>query len=111
MSSLYRGALAVVSMAHGEPFGLTPIEAQSVGTPALFVDEGGFRETVSDGVSGRLLPRDSFEQWHQALKDAREEVNRSLWATNGRSSISEARLGPQGHSERLAEIVDGILGD
>ena len=111
LASLYRGALAVVSMAHGEPFGLTPIEAQSVGTPALFVDEGGFRETISDGISGRLLPRGSLELWHQALRDASEEDNRSLWAANGRSSISEAGLSPRRHSERLFGIIDEVLGD
>ena len=57
LCSIIRGAVAVVSMAHSEPFGLTPIESQTIGTPALFVDEGGFRETISDGKSGRLLPR------------------------------------------------------
>ena len=40
--SLMRGARAIVSMAHKESFGLTPIEAFAVGTPPLFVDEGGW---------------------------------------------------------------------
>ena len=40
LCSVVRGARAVVSMAHSEPFGLSPIEAQTIGTPALFVDEG-----------------------------------------------------------------------
>ena len=48
-------SLAVVSMAHKEPFGLTPIEAFSIGTPAIFVDEGGFRDTIIDGICGRLI--------------------------------------------------------
>ena len=59
--SLMRGARAVVSMAHNESFGLTPIESFSVGTPALFVDEGGFRDTIIDGVNGRLLPREDIQ--------------------------------------------------
>ena len=60
LCSIIRGAVAVVSMAHSEPFGLTPIEAQTVGTPALFVDEGGFRETISDEIrkaSSRVTTR------------------------------------------------------
>ncbi|MAZ23979.1 MAG: hypothetical protein CMB22_04130 [Euryarchaeota archaeon] len=109
LASLYRGALAVVSMAHGEPFGLTPIEAQSVGTPAIFVDEGGFRETVSDGVSGRLLPRDGIDQWHLALTEARDPENRSSWSANGRASISEAGLDPEGHCDRLVRILHQLI--
>ena len=50
--SLMRNSRAIVSMAYGEAFGLTPIEAFAVGTPAIFVNEGGFRDTIKDGVSG-----------------------------------------------------------
>ena len=104
LCSLIRGAVAVVSMAHSEPFGLTPIEAQSLGTPALFVDEGGFRETITDGVSGRLLPRDDYSAWHAALEEAKDTHNRSLWSENGRASISKMGLNPEVFSTRLEEI-------
>ena len=104
LCSLIRGAVAVVSMAHSEPFGLTPIEAQSLGTPALFVDEGGFRETITDGVSGRLLPRDDYSAWHTALEEAKDTNNRSLWSENGRASISKMGLNPEVFSTRLEEI-------
>ena len=104
LCSLIRGAVAVVSMAHSEPFGLTPIEAQSLGTPALFVDEGGFRETITDGVSGRLLPRDDYSAWHAALEEAKDTHNRSLWSENGRASISKMGLNPEVFSTRLVEI-------
>ena len=50
LCQLIEDSLAVVSMAHKEPFGLTPIEAFSIGTPAIFVDEGGFKDTIIDGV-------------------------------------------------------------
>ena len=104
LCSLIRGAVAVVSMAHSAPFGLTPIEAQSLGTPALFVDEGGFRETITDGVSGRLLPRDDYSAWHTALEEAKDTNNRSLWSENGRASISKMGLNPEIFSTRLEEI-------
>ncbi len=104
LCSLIRGAVAVVSMAHSEPFGLTPIEAQSLGTPALFVDEGGFRETITDGFSGRLLPRDDYSAWHAALEEAKDIHNRSLWSENGRVSISKMGLNPEVFSTRLEEI-------
>ena len=34
--SLMRNSRAIVSMAYGEAFGLTPIEAFLIGTPAIF---------------------------------------------------------------------------
>ena len=108
LCSIIRGAVAVVSMAHSEPFGLTPIEAQTVGTPALFVDEGGFRETISDGKSGRLLPRGDYSAWHDALKEAVEEDTRSEWAENGRKNISMKGLNPDRFSERLEDIFIGV---
>ena len=104
LCSLIRGAVAVVSMAHSEPFGLTPIEAQSLGTPALFVDEGGFRETITDGVSGRLLPRNDYSAWHIALEEAKDKHNRSSWSENGRINITKMGLDPEVFSTRLEKI-------
>jgi glycosyltransferase involved in cell wall biosynthesis len=41
-----------------EPLGLVPLEAMACGTPVVGVAEGGVKETVRDGVSGLLVPRD-----------------------------------------------------
>jgi len=106
MASLIRGARAVVSMAHGEPFGLTPVEAFSVGTPALMVDEGGFRDSVIDGVNGRLLPRGKYDAWHSALEQAADSRIRMLWAEAGRARIAEMDLSPDTHCHRLESILD-----
>jgi glycosyltransferase involved in cell wall biosynthesis len=56
--AFYNRATAVVCAAHLEPFGLVPLEAMACGTPIIAVAEGGLRETVRDGVTGRLVPRD-----------------------------------------------------
>lgn len=52
LSRLYANARAVVHAARLEPFGYTPLEAAAAGVPAVVVNEGGMRETVSDGVTG-----------------------------------------------------------
>lgn len=103
--TLVQQALAVVSLAYDEPFGLTPIEAQAAGTPALMVDEGGFQYTVEDGVSGRLLPRDDWSAWHQALAEANQPETRSAWSQAGRDNIAKMGLTPIDQAVRLAKIL------
>lgn len=48
---LYANARALVSVSH-EDFGLTPLEANSFGTPSLVLRAGGFLDTLHEGVSG-----------------------------------------------------------
>ncbi|MEC7707234.1 MAG: glycosyltransferase family 4 protein [Candidatus Thermoplasmatota archaeon] len=105
---LMRDSRAVVSMAHRESFGLTPIEAFAVGTPALFVDEGGFRDTLVDGVNGRLLPRGDIAAWHSALKQAADGATRAAWAEAGRARIAEMNLSPEAQCRRLESILHSL---
>ncbi|WIE76141.1 glycosyltransferase [Curtobacterium sp. MCSS17_007] len=48
---LYAHAQALVSIAR-EDFGLSPLEANAFGTPALLVRSGGFVDSLDEGVSG-----------------------------------------------------------
>ena len=98
-------SLAVVSMAHKEPFGLTPIEAFSIGTPAIFVNDGGFIDSIVDGESGRLISRSLTVEWHRALDQAKSEKIRHKWANNGRQRIAKLRLSPYEQAEKLHQIL------
>ena len=106
--SLVKRARAVVSLARGEPFGLTPIEAQAAGTPALMVNEGGYRHTIEDGVSGRLLPRGDWSVWHAALEDAKNTDTRGAWSEAGRKNIARMGLRPEEQATTLASIIDKL---
>ena len=56
--SLYQSNALFVFGARYEPFGLVVLEALSCGLPVVGVAEGGVPEIVSDGATGRLVPRD-----------------------------------------------------
>ena len=51
-----------------EPLGLVALESMACETPVVGVREGGVRETVLDGVTGRLVDRDP-EAVAEALRD------------------------------------------
>jgi glycosyltransferase involved in cell wall biosynthesis len=109
LRAIMRNAAAVIGLAHGEAFGLTPIEAMALGVPPLFVDEGGYRETVVDGVNGRLLKRGDMASWSTALNQARNPDIRNEWAAAGLARIEELGLTPQTHAARLKAIIDALL--
>ncbi len=57
LADLYGNADVTVCAARLEPFGLTSLESMSCGTPVVATAQGGFRETVVDGVNGFLTER------------------------------------------------------
>ena len=52
---LYKGAKAFLATAYDEDFGITPVEAMSVGTPVIAFNGGGYKETVINGKTGLLF--------------------------------------------------------
>jgi glycosyltransferase involved in cell wall biosynthesis len=103
LRKLVRGAIAMVSHAYGEPFGLTPIEAMAIGIPALFVDEGGFHYTMKDVDSGMLLERDG--NWNAAYEAAQDEDNRNNWAAAGRTHV-EGKFTLEVQADALEKLLE-----
>ena len=65
-----------------EPLGLVPLEAMACATPVVAVAEGGIQETVVNGTTGLLTPRDPGEFAEaiiQLLKD--QEQNKRMGRT------------------------------
>lgn len=59
LSKVYNQSLLTLATASLEPFGLSVVESMACGTPVVAVCEGGFRETVIDGKTGLLTPRNA----------------------------------------------------
>ena len=55
LTALYGKCKGLVCTAIDEDFGMTPVEAMASGKPVVAVDEGGFRESIIDGATGRLV--------------------------------------------------------
>ena len=89
------GACAVVNAAlWSEPFGRTPMEAFSVGTPAVVSRIGGLAEIVTHGRDGLLVPPGDVEALSGALAAmlARDERHAAMCAAAARTFA--ARFGP-----------------
>tara|TARA_B100000900_G_scaffold209818_1_gene177795 strand:+ start:5994 stop:7223 length:1230 start_codon:yes stop_codon:yes gene_type:complete len=98
---LMRNAKALVSNAINEPFGLTPPEAYFVNCPVVVSNQGGFRETVVDGVTGRLL--EEQDDWVAAIDQAHK--NREQWSIAGRKHITSLDLSPETQGKKVFDLL------
>ena len=66
-------------------FGITLLEAMAAGKPILASDIDGFREVMTHGREGELLPLDDMAAWARALRRlAREPVRAQAYAEHGK---------------------------
>ncbi|MEW6069181.1 MAG: glycosyltransferase [Candidatus Thermoplasmatota archaeon] len=56
LAELYASCKGHITTAQDEDFGMTAIEAMASGKVVLAVNEGGYKESVTDGKTGWLLP-------------------------------------------------------
>jgi glycosyltransferase involved in cell wall biosynthesis len=85
--ALYNRARALVYAPVLEPFGFAPLEAMACATPVVAVKEGGVRESVVDGVTGFLVPRDAAA-FAQALSNVlSDSIQARMMGANGREAM------------------------
>ncbi|MGH9291805.1 MAG: glycosyltransferase family 4 protein, partial [Acidimicrobiales bacterium] len=87
LAGLYRSATVTVCAARLEPFGLITLESMSCGTPVVAVSQGGFRETVVDGVNGYLTERNRSPLAEGVVRVARGEIGATPQSLH--SSVAE----------------------
>jgi len=64
LRDLYARCQGVICTTRDEDFGIVPLEAMASGKPVVAVHEGGFRETVKDGITGILTGPSGNELAH-----------------------------------------------
>ncbi len=87
-----------------EPFGLAALEAMAAGAPVVGVNEGGVRETIVDGVTGVLAPRNAAEFGQRILEMLRDEDRAERMAAAARKHVV-SRFNWEGHMVRLEAML------
>ncbi len=101
---LYRTTTAVL-LPGVEDFGMVPVEAQACGCPVVALAAGGACETVTDGVTGVLVPDASIDALATALRTARA-------GTFDRAAIraNAERFSRERFMTEFADAIDDALG-
>lgn len=58
LKQLVGNCVATLYIPMNEDFGMTPLESMSAGKPCIGVNEGGLKETIADGQTGKFIPAD-----------------------------------------------------
>lgn len=85
-----------------EAFGISVVEAMSCGLPVLASDQGGLREIVLDGITGRLLACGDTDAWRCAL--AQSGDLRRRMGTQARQRVLE-RFTWSGNAQALCRAL------
>ena len=87
LAQIYNKSKILVALNQNEPFGLIPLEAMASGIPVIAVNEGGYKETVIDGETGFLIPRDAEELYHKLKKLLEDNKLRTQIGKNARQNV------------------------
>jgi glycosyltransferase involved in cell wall biosynthesis len=98
---LYANCRAVVS-ASREDFGLTPLEGNLFGKPAMLLRAGGFLDTLVDGMTGGFIEEETVPAVRDALLRI-PAVDPSLLRTYAEGFRTHV------FARRMREVVDSVL--
>lgn len=106
---LVREAWLTVSPSQAEGWGLTIIEANAAGVPAVAFDVPGLRDSIVDGETGWLIPPDRAlsDGLDVALRVLQDEQSSAVWAERCRAWAR--RFSWDSTADRLAAIVSAEI--
>lgn len=100
----YSSALVTLCTARGEPFGLVALESMACGTPVIAVNEGGYRETIIDGVTGFLVDRNPKKIGNLIEKLTTDVDFARQLGRNAREQVEE-NWSWEGHLKTLEDVL------
>jgi phosphatidylinositol alpha-mannosyltransferase len=92
----------------GESFGMVLTEAFAAGTPVVASDIAGYRDVVTDGVDGVLIPRGDAQALAETLRDLHEAPQRRVQMARAAALKAERFAWPQVGREVLGAYEDAI---
>ena len=101
---LYHASAGVVAASY-EDYGLTPLEAASLGKPAAVLRWGGFLDTVVEGETGLFFDRPE----PAAIADACTRLLNASWSADALRAHA-ARFAEERFVERIRDIAEAALG-
>ena len=79
-----------VLTSHTEPFGLAPLEAMSMGKPAIVSPADGFRDFLEHGQNGLMLEKNGPEELAKAILSLADDPElRQRLGEEGRRTVEE----------------------
>jgi glycosyltransferase involved in cell wall biosynthesis len=105
---VYQEARVVVQPSMKEGWGLTTIEAQSLGTPVVCADAPGLREAVVNGSTGYLYPYGDIEVMAERILVLLEDD--ATWKRFSRAATRWAdTFSWEGSARKLENILEQIV--
>ena len=101
---LMRNARAYIFAAEDEDFGITPVEAISVGTPVIAYKSGGVVESVIEGKTGLFFDELTVENLSKAMKQFNNLTINSTDCINQAQKFSKERF-----KKEIKEFVEKVV--
>lgn len=105
MRWLYANAAGLVAVAH-EDFGLTPVEAQSFGIPAVVLRNGGYLDSTVENLTGVFVDSSSVSDVIAGIAT----LHNRKWDAEALRRCGD-RYAPEVFAQRMTGIVEDVLND
>lgn len=103
MRWLYAHSAGLVAVAH-EDFGLTPVEAQSFGVPAVVLRGGGYLDSTVENLTGVFVDGSSPGQIIEGIRALKART----WDRDAMRQAGE-RFSPASFARRIRDVVADVL--
>src|SRR6185295_3919624 len=106
--ALYRGARVFVNPSEKEGWGLTILEANACGVPAVASDVPGLRDSVRHDETGLLVPHGDVNALAAALHDVLTDD--AMWTRlRGGALQWAANFTWDGVTDQMQNVIEGVM--